>query len=610
MANLFKRFRDNGFRLRLTPKPNNVNNVVSPTEDLTYKQVNAEDITSSALLDTQSIHEFCTISTNRHNKYVGFEEMLEDPIIAAAVEMYADDATQYNEQGNIIWAEGDNEDAVKAANRLINVLDLNEKAWRHIYSLCVYGDLYLRLYKEGDVSDYATIYSNDVNTMSVSIKPEDKSRHLEEYIEYVENPACLFDLQVKDKTAGFIRVIDTSNIKSSSIFDSMPMQTVNSGNTISYDRMSFVHITLSESVERNPELLKVSDDDDEGTVYKVKSGKSILADAYHVTQSLKLLEDSLLLNRLTKSAIIRLLQVEVGDIPRTDVNNLLHRLKNNLEQKMSTDVNSGATKSFNSPGPLDNIVYMPTKNGKGAITVQNLGGDVNVKDIVDLDYFNNKKLAALKIPKQFLNFDSPEGIGGNGQSLTKVSSRYAHTIMRIQNAYLQGITNLLNYFFLDKDQDYIGKFTLKMVSPATVEDTERSEQLSNNIQQIGDILSLVGDLPDEKRLAILKELINTKLNMPNIASYVQDYIDELETNNDNNEDNSEDNIGDLGADDFEEDDLLSNPSPNNLDKTDFSTDTDFDISSADNVSNEPIGDLGMSEPTSSIETEPNSTSNV
>ena len=300
------------------------------------------------------------------------------------------------------------------------------------------------------------------------------------------------------------------------------------------------------------------------------------------------------------------MQVEVGDIPKTDVNNLLHRLKNNLEQKMSTDVNSGATKSFNSPGPLDNIVYMPTKNGKGAITVQNLGGDVNVKDIVDLDYFNNKKLAALKIPKQFLNFDSPEGIGGNGQSLTKVSSRYAHTIMRIQNAYLQGITNLLNYFFFDKDQDYIGKFTLKMVSPATVEDTERSEQLSNNIQQIGDILGLVGDLPDEKRLAILKELINTKLNMPNVASYVQDYIDELETDSDNNEDN----IGDLGADDFEEDDLLSNPSPNNLDKTDFSTDTDFDISSADNVSNEPIGDLGMSEPTAPIETEPNSTSNV
>lgn len=532
MANLFKQFKDNGFKLRITPKPNSANNIVNDTEDLTYKQLNADDITSSALIDSTSIHDFCTISSNRHNKYVGFEEMLEDPIIAAAIEMYADDATQYNDDGNIIWAESDNEEIAMAANRLLKVLDLDEKAWRHIYSLCVYGDLYLRLYKEGDVSDYSTMYSTNDYSMNVTIKPEDKSRHLEEYIEYVENPACLFDIQVKDKTAGFIRVIDTSNIKSSSIFNTQPLQTVHSGKTISYDRMSFVHITLSESVERNPELLKITDDDENGTVYKVKSGKSILADAYPVTQTLKLLEDSLLLNRLTKSAIVRLLQVEVGDIPKSEITNLLHRLKNNLEQKMSTDINTGMTKSFNSPGPLDNIVYMPTKNGKGAITVQNLGGDVNVKDIVDLEYFNNKKLAALKIPKQFLNFDSPEGIGGNGQSLTKVSSRYAHTIKRIQNAYIQGITNLINYFFIDKNQDYVNKFTIKMVSPSTVEDTERAEQLSENIRQTSDVMNLVSELPDETRMNILKELFNSKLNMPEIANYIQDYIDESKNEED------------------------------------------------------------------------------
>lgn len=584
MANIFKQFRDNGFKLRITPKPNPVNNVVSETEDLTYKQLNADDITSSALLDSTSIHDFCTLSSNRHNKYVGFEEMLEDPIIAAAVEMYADDATQYNEQGKIIWAESDNEDIAKAVNRLLCVLDLDEKAWRHIYSLCVYGDLYLRLYREGDVSDYSTMYSTSDYGMGVTIKPEDKTRHLEEYIEYVENPACLFDLQVKDKTAGFIRVMDTSNIKSSNIFTTQPLQTVHSGNTISYDRMSFVHITLSESVERSPELLKVMDDDENGTVYKVKSGKSILADAYPVTQSLKLLEDSLLLNRLTKSAIVRLLQVEVGDVSKSEVTNLLHRLKNNLEQKMSTDVNSGMTKSFNSPGPIDNIIYMPTKNGKGAITVQNLGGDVNVSDIVDLDYFNNKKLAALKIPKQFLNFDSPEGIGGNGQSLTKVSSRYAHTIMRIQNAYIQGITNLINYFFIDKNQDYVNKFTIKMVSPGTVEDTERNEQISQSIGQIRDIMDLVSELPDEKRIGILKELVNSKLNMPNVSNFIQEYLDELENSEDGefNDENTMD--GDLGDNysDHSYSDMKSRP--------DFSNDMDFD-------SETDFGDLG--EPTNS-----------
>ena len=152
---------------------------------------------------------------------------------------------------------------------------------------------------------------------------------------------------------------------------------------LSNDRTAFIHISLAESISRNPELLKVDEGNDKFNVYKIKSGKSILEDAYPVTQSLKLLEDSLLLNRLTKSAIVRLLQIEVGDMPKTEVSNLLHRFKNNLEQKMAVDKRTGLSKSYNSPGPMDNIVYSITKDGKGAISVQNLGGDVNVKDIMD-----------------------------------------------------------------------------------------------------------------------------------------------------------------------------------------------------------------------------------
>jgi hypothetical protein len=73
--------------------------------------------------------------------------------IAAAIEMYADDSTQYDPRtGKVIWAESEDEEIAKAANRLIDVLQLNEKAWRHIYSLCTYGDLYLRVYREGDTA--------------------------------------------------------------------------------------------------------------------------------------------------------------------------------------------------------------------------------------------------------------------------------------------------------------------------------------------------------------------------------------------------------------------------------------------------------------------------
>jgi hypothetical protein len=545
MASLFESI-SNGFHIRRKPLENNTSNVVSSSEDITNIQL-ADDITGALLSDINSIQEFRTISSNRNDKYIGFEEMLEDPIISAALEMYADDACQYNDNGDIIWAEGDNTEAVEAANRLINVLDINKNCWRDIYSLCTYGDLYLRLYKEGDESDYNTIYNRNNAGNQLLVKPEEPNLLYEEYVEYVEDPASMFDLQTKGKTAGFMRVCDPSKITSdNNINSSLTLQTVESSNVISYDRMAFIHISLSESVKRNPELLQVStgENNDNNKIYKIKSGKSILADAYPVTQTLKLLEDSLTLNRMTRSAILRLIQVEVGDMPKQDVTNLLHRYKNLFEQKIALNINTGMTKSFNSPGPIDNMVYTPTKNGIGAINVQNIGGDVNVKDIVDLEYFNNKKLAALKIPKQFLNFDSPEGIGGNGVSLTKISSRYAHTIIRIQNAYTQGITDLINYFFINRDLDYVNKFKIRMVSPSTLEDNERSEKLSNDINQTRDLLDLVTELNDKERLEVLQILMSNKLKLNDIAEIIEKHIEDMPENEFDNEfDNEEPSFG-------------------------------------------------------------------
>ena len=498
--------------------------ITSDKEDITYKQIN--DIGSSSLLDGEAIATFRRLSSNRQEKYTSYENMLTDATIAAAMEMYADDATQYDpKKGKIVWVEAADPDIAKAANRLIDVLQINEKAWKHIYSLCTYGDLYLRIYREGDTADYEDILN--VQPGVIRTKVQDTSRPMEEYIEYVEDPSTIYDLQIKDKTSGFVRMHTTNTSTqntNSYIHNTIGVHQVSIDNVDFYDRRSFVHISLAESISRTPEYLAISDPENNSTtVYKVKSGKSILADAYEAAQTVKLLEDSMLLSRLTKSALIRLLQIEVGDMPKPEVENLLRRVKNMIEQKIALNKNNGEARSYNSPGPMENIIYFPTKEGKGAITLNNLGGDVNVKDIADIEYFNNKLLSALKTPKQFLNYDSPEGLG-NGTSLTKISSRYAHTIMRIQSAYKAGITTLLNLFFLDKGLEYINKFTVKMVSPATIEDIERDEQMSNRINQVSDILNLISEVVDDQgKIDTLVHLLSEYLNLSEIAGIIQDH---------------------------------------------------------------------------------------
>ena len=525
--------------------------ITSNTEDITYKQIH--DVSGGGLLDAEAIATFRTLSSDRQERYKEYENMLTDATTAAAIEMYADDATQYDPKtGKIIWVESDVPDIAKAANRLLDVMQINEKAWKYCYALCTFGDVYLRIYREGDTADYEDLLNTQPGV--IRTKVQDTSRPMEEYVEYVEDPSTIYDLQIKDKTSGFVRIRTTNTSNHYQyIHNSMNINQVNIENIDFYDRRSFVHISLSESISRQPEYLAIKDtENNSSTIYKVKTGKSILQDAYEASQTVKLLEDSMLLSRLTKSALVRLLQIEVGDSPKPEVENLLRRVKNLIEQKISMNTNSGEARSYNSPGPMENIVYFPTRNGRGAITVNNLGGDVNVKDIADIDYFNNKKLSALKTPKQFLNYDSPEGLG-NGTSLTKVSSRYAHSVMRVQNAFKSGITTLLNLFFLDKGLEYINKFTVKMVSPSTIEDIERDEQMSNRISQVNDIMSLISDtVTDEGKVETLKTLLSTYLNLSEIAAIVDKYniLENEETSDEDIDFDSDFEGGDFGGTDF------------------------------------------------------------
>jgi hypothetical protein len=41
--------------------------------------------------------------------------------------------------------------------------------------------------------------------------------------------------------------------------------------------------------------------------------------------------------------------------------------------------------NYTNPGPVENFVYFATHEGKGAVTVESVGGDIEVKNLADLD---------------------------------------------------------------------------------------------------------------------------------------------------------------------------------------------------------------------------------
>ena len=96
----------------------------------------------------------------------------------------------------------------------------------------------------------------------------------------------MYDLQVRDKTSGFIKMVNAEVEQSSSMYTSLTTKTLDLSDVNIYDRKSFVHICLAGNIDRHPELIALHDSKTGSTsVYKVKTGKSILADAYDAAQT-------------------------------------------------------------------------------------------------------------------------------------------------------------------------------------------------------------------------------------------------------------------------------------------------------------------------------------
>lgn len=561
-----------GKKIKPVPKPS-VNIGVDIDDE--FYEILSKSGTSNAI-DITQFNSFTQLSQNRETLYQVLDTMGEDPTIAAMLETYTEDATEQNEFGKIVWAESSNADVGKYVEFLLNSLNVDKNIYRWTFSLIKYGDLYLRLFRQSDFEDNlfddedasrkrltekfinSTEGKEPINE-NVLIRAYETSDRFVNYVEAVPNPGEMFELTKFGKSYAYVKtnVTPTPLNNNSSFMSSSLHHTYrfNQQDVQIFNAVGFAHASLQDDAPRAPEQIQLVRDgllenqsDLDAYTYSVSRGQSVLYNSYKIWRQLMLLENALLLNRLTKSSILRIIEVEVADMPKERVGPHLQRVKSLVEQKASiTDGNNMS--EYTNPGAMENNIYVPTHNGVGAINTQQVGGDVNVRDIADIDYFKNKFYSAMKIPKQFMG-DTDDATGFNGgTSLSIVSSRYAKTIKRIQSAMCQCITDVINILLIDRGMDnYVNKFAIRMQPPVTQEELDKRDNTSSKIQLSSDVMNMVSDIEDELiKLKILKTLLANAISNQEVVELIQEQIDALEAAK---ESGVEDDLDDM-SDDFD-----------------------------------------------------------
>ena len=440
--------------------------------------------------DVRSGSEFATI----RSLIDAMRMLAKDSQIATALSYYATDATTANAGGQIIWAtpiSPEFADVADVINKIFRRLNINSYARDHLIELATIGNLYIpttELYKDnGQAFYHGSSIALDFNSI------------LDETFDIVPStkllPEDVIHLWYHGKPNGYI------------------YQPTDSNDTIIYPECAIIHFSLGGLLGDYRITTKDSDNND--ITYDIQFGKPMFEDAALPTQTLGLLEDANVLSSLIH--VVRFVNVDCGNTDdETEIMDTLQQIKDSIEQQLSINTSSGDAQSFLNPQSPNNLIYVPKTNGTDPISITDLNlDDTSENDSKLLEYFQNKKLSVLGVPKEMMNFSSAEGLGGAGSVLSQRSAIYANGLQRLMNAYIAGWTQAFNTYFTARKMDgFIDKFVLHMnpiITPLSAVQSERRDAALNQASTLIALLKDLGVSQSSPYLNAIQEILNEAL---------------------------------------------------------------------------------------------------
>ena len=396
----------------------------------------------------------------RREVFRDFDAMDNDPILASALDIYADESTLKNEFGDTLMIHSDNQQVQSVLQNLFyDVLNVEFNLWPWVRNMCKYGDFFLGL----EIAEGKGI---------VNVTPHS-----------VYNTERLERTDPSNPNSVKFKITEDPNGKEE------------------YENFEIAHFRLLADTNWLP------------------YGKSMIENGRRLWKQLSLMEDAMLIHRIMRAPEKRVFKIDIGNIPPTEVDNYMQRIINKMKKVPFIDRNTG---DYNLKYNMQNLTedfYLPVRGGDSGTSIDNLAG-LEYATIDDIDYLKNKLFAALKIPRAYLGYE--ENVNGKA-TLAAEDVRFARTIERIQRTVISELSKIaiVHLYSQGITDSEMTNFELQLVNPSTIYEQEKVNLWSEKIRLAQDIqglnmlskdwvyqniFKLSGGEQDEERVRMLDDL--------------------------------------------------------------------------------------------------------
>ena len=233
---------------------------------------------------------------------------------------------------------------------------------------------------------------------------------------------------------------------------------------------------------------------------------SYLHKAIKALNQLRMIEDSLVIYRLSRAPERRIFYIDVGNLPKVKAEQYLRDVMMRYRNKLVYDANTGEIRDDKKFMSMLEDFWLPRREGGRGTEITTLPGGQNLGEITDIEYFKKKLYRSLNVPPSRMDGEGGFNLGRSSEIL-RDEVKFSKFVSRLRKRF--------SYMFHD-----MLRTQLILKNIITPEDWDIMQE---HIQY---------DFLYDNHFAELKdvELLNERLNMVQVAEpyigkyFSQDYV--------------------------------------------------------------------------------------
>jgi len=169
---------------------------------------------------------------------------------------------------------------------------------------------------------------------------------------------------------------------------------------------------------------------------------SYLHKAIKALNQLRMIEDSLVIYRLSRAPERRIFYIDVGNLPKVKAEQYLREVMSRYRNKLVYDASTGEIRDDRKHMSMMEDFWLPRREGGRGTEITTLPGGQNLGELSDIEYFQKKLYRALGVPESRIAAEGGFNLGRSSEIL-RDELKFSKFVGRLRKRFAHIFTDIL-----------------------------------------------------------------------------------------------------------------------------------------------------------------------